>query len=56
MRLPLGSATHDTRWQAGDRLYRMVVRSLLPDEAAHEAARCLRCDIRENASNADSHA
>ncbi len=32
-RLGVGSATNDTRWQAGDLLYRVVVRPLLPDEA-----------------------
>ena len=31
--LGVGSATNDTRWQVGDRLYRVVVRPLLPDEA-----------------------
>ncbi len=32
-RLGIDSATNDTRWQAGDLLYRLVVRPLLPDEA-----------------------
>ncbi len=32
-RLGVESATNDTRWRAGDRLYRVVVRPLLPDEA-----------------------
>ncbi|MEI8333717.1 MAG: hypothetical protein WCH74_07675 [Chloroflexota bacterium] len=31
--LGVGTATNDTRWQVGDRLYRVVVRPLLPDEA-----------------------
>lgn len=31
--LGVGTATNDTRWQAGDRLYRVVARPLLPDEA-----------------------
>jgi hypothetical protein len=32
-RLGIGTATLDTRWRAGDVLYRVVVRPLLPDEA-----------------------
>jgi hypothetical protein len=32
-RLGIGTATLDTRWRAGDFLYRVVVRPLLPDEA-----------------------
>jgi hypothetical protein len=32
-RLGIGTATLDTRWRAGDVLYQVVVRPLLPDEA-----------------------
>jgi len=32
--LGLGTATPDTRWRVGDRLYQIVARPLLPDESA----------------------
>jgi len=31
--LGLGTATQDTRWRVGDRLYQIVARPLLPDES-----------------------
>ncbi|MDR3493145.1 MAG: NADH-ubiquinone oxidoreductase-F iron-sulfur binding region domain-containing protein [Ancalomicrobiaceae bacterium] len=41
--------------QTRARTFTEAVQTLLPEEAAHEAARCLRCDIRENSSHTDSH-
>jgi NADH-quinone oxidoreductase subunit F len=43
---------HDVPAVARSRSFAEAVQGLMPDEAAREAARCLRCDIRESVGHA----